>query len=115
MPPVLKFTTVLAAFPVPVPDTVRDCGRGSVNVALAFRAWSSVSVQGGDVPLHAPPHPPNVCPPLAGAAVSETCVPYANDAEHAPLLVPAVSVQEIPAGDEVTVPFPVPAPDIVRV
>jgi len=54
------------------------------------------------VPEQPPPlHPANV-EPAAGAAVSVTAVPFANDAEQA-------APHEMPAGALVTVPVPAPA------
>ncbi len=52
------------------------------------------------VPEHAPPHPENV-EPAAGAAVSVTARPARVEVEH-------VAPQSMPAGDEVTVPLPLP-------
>jgi hypothetical protein len=59
------------------------------------------SVQVPPVPLHAPLQPAKY-DPFAGAAVSLTWVPDANEAVH-------VGLQLIPAGLLVTVPLPVPA------
>ena len=53
------------------------------------------------VPAQTPPQPAKV-ESAAGVAVSVTTVPGANKAEQ-------VAPQLIPAGDEVTVPVPVPA------
>jgi hypothetical protein len=58
------------------------------------------------VPVHAPLQPVNV-EPVAGAAVRVTLVPELKLALH-------VAPQLMPAGDEVTVPLPVPALPTVR-
>jgi hypothetical protein len=71
-----------------------------VNVAVAFLAPSTVTVQVGPVPLHAPDQPVKVLP-LSGVADRVTEVPQGNDALH-------VAPQEMPAGAETTVPLPVP-------
>ena len=65
------------------------------------------------VPVQAPLQPVNV--PLVGEAVNVTGVPLANGNEHVPLVAPAVTVQLIPAGLDVTVPLPVPLPATVSV
>ena len=64
--------------------------------------WLAVMVTMQEpVPVQAPLHPAKVEPPAA-AAVSVTLVPLLYDAAH-------VLPQLIPAGEEVTVPVPVPA------
>lgn len=55
--------------------------------------------------LHAPPHPPNVLPPVA-EALNVTSVPGAKVAEHCPLADPETSVHPTPPGVELTVPLP---------
>ena len=61
--------------------------------------------------MQSTPHPPKV--PLVAAAVSVTGVPLAKVAVHpvAPR-APAVIVHEIPDGLDVTVPLPVPPPEM---
>ena len=92
----------LVTVPVPAPAVLtvsanEDCMKVAVTVVAAF----SVTAQ-APVPEHPPPlHPVNV-DPAAGVAVSETAVPFANDAEHA-------APHEMPAGALVTVPVPAPA------
>jgi hypothetical protein len=91
--------------PPPVVATVTFCvvGGGGVlaNDAVALVAAMALNVQLGLVPVHAPAvQPPNV-EPLAGVAVSVTCAPEGTWAEQ-------VGGQLIPAGDDVTVPVPVP-------
>src|ERR1051325_7117846 len=78
----------------------------AVNVAVTDWAAVSETVQ-VPVPVQAPLQPANV-EPLAAAAVRVTEVPLAKLALH-------VLPQLIPAGDEVTVPVPVPALVTVRV
>src|SRR5436309_13938964 len=69
----------------------------AVTVVAAFSVTAQVPV-----PEHPPPlHPVNV-EPAAGAAVSVTTVPLANEAVH-----PAP--HEMPAGARVTAPGPAPA------
>src|SRR5262245_41841963 len=53
-------------------------------------------------PAHPAPDQPVKSEPTAGVAVSVSAVPFANCREHDP-------PQVIPAGDEITVPEPVPA------
>ena len=76
-----------------------------MNVAVTFCAAPMVTVQ-LPVPVHAPLQPVNV-EPVAGAAVRVTLVPELKLALH-------VAPQLMPAGDEVTVPLPVPALPTVR-
>ena len=71
-----------------------------MKVAVTVLAASIVSEQ-EPLPLQAPPQPANT-EPLAGAAVSVTRMPLANDAEQ-------VAPQSIPARLLVTVPVPEPA------
>ena len=76
----------------------------AVNVAVTARAEVIETVQ-PPVPVQAPLQPVNV-DPVAGAAVTVTVVPLANDVAH-------VLPQEMPVGVLVTVPLPV--PDFVTV
>lgn len=76
-------------------------GATTLNVAVTDCAWLIETVQVAAVPEHAPPQPANV-EPEAGAAVSVTLVPLSYSAEQ-------VDPQSTPAGEEVTVPEPVPA------
>ena len=63
--------------------------------------WASIVSWHVDAePEQSPPHPVKVEPDEA-LAVSVTTVPAVNEAPH-------VTPQEIPAGDELTVPVPVP-------
>jgi hypothetical protein len=66
------------------------------------------------VPVQAPDQPEKL---LVASGVAErlTLVPFAKLAPHVPLEVPAETVQLIPAGVEVTLPPPVPAPATLRV
>jgi hypothetical protein len=77
-----------------------------VNVAVTFVAELIATLQ-VPVPEHAPDHPENV-EPLAADAVSATEVPLLYASLQS-------DPQLIPAGDEVTVPPPVPAFDTVSV
>ena len=83
-----------------------------MNVAVTDLACVMLTTQ-LPVPEHAPLHPLNTL--LAdGVAVSVTEVPEVYVPAHVPLGVPAVIAQLIEPGDDVTVPFPVPAPSTVR-
>lgn len=100
-PVVLRYTGVMA---VGV-DVETDAMRKSVAIApekvpVTFRATLIVTVHVVAVPVHAPLQPVNV-EPVAGAAVNVTDAPPVKAA-----LQPAVPLQLIPAGDEVTVPLP---------
>src|SRR6185437_7572463 len=99
----------LATVPVPVPllATVRVNGPGfAVKFALTDFAASMVTLH-APVPLQAPLQPANV-EPESGVAVKFTTAPLSKFAEH-------VSPQDIPAGELVTVPVPVPLFVTVRV
>ena len=90
----------LLTVPVPVPDlltvSVADC---SWKVALTKLAALIVTMQ-PPLPEQPPLHP--VKPePASGVMVKVTTVPLANEAEH-------VAPQEMPAGELVMVPVPVP-------
>ena len=84
---------------VPTPevetDRVNVC---TVNVAVTVEP---VETEQLPVPVHAPDQPVNE-EPAPGDAVRVTRVPEVKEAEQ-------VAPQEIPAGDEVTVPVPEPA------
>jgi hypothetical protein len=85
-----------------------------LNPTLTARACDMVTVQAGFVPAQAPPQPPNVLPPV-GVAVSTTDVPCATEAEHWPLVFPALAVQESPPVFAVVTPVPVPVAVTVMV
>jgi hypothetical protein len=90
----------LATVPVPVLDTVRVKGPLFVlKFALTDFAASMVTLQ-APVPLQAPLQPANV-EPESGVAVRFTTVPLEKFSEQ-------VEPQEIPEGELVTVPAPVP-------
>ena len=72
-----------------------------MNVAVTVVAAVTVTVH-APVPLHPPPLQPANVEPAAAAAVSVTAVPWSK-------LAAQVAPQSIPAGDDVTVPLPVPA------
>ena len=99
---------VTVPVPRPAPATVIVPGAGgAVNATVAVAGAASVTTHG--LPTHAPPHPVKVeLPP--GAAVSVTAVPAAKSAAQVPLATPAVRVQLIPVGADVTVPDPLPLP-----
>jgi hypothetical protein len=78
----------------------------TLNVALTAAAAFIVTLQ-VPVPLHAPPQPAKV-EPEAGVADKLTTVPLAKLAEQ-------VAPQEIPAGELVIVPVPLPLSVTVRV
>jgi len=83
--------------PAPLTDTVSDPGGAlELKVAVAEVVALIVKAQVVAVPLHAPPHPPNV-KPEAGVAVSVTCVFCAKVAVQ-------VVGQLTPEGALVTVP-----------
>jgi hypothetical protein len=88
--------------PVPVPAFVTASEKvdAPLNVAVTARA-AVIDVVQAPVPVHAPLQPANV-EPLAATAVSVTDVPLAKFALQ-------VAPQSTPAGDEVTVPAPLPA------
>src|SRR5438093_415988 len=91
----------LVTVPLPAPlgltVNVKVC---SAKLAVTVVAAPSVTEQ-VPVPAQPPPLQPVKVEPAAGAAVSVTAVPLANEAEH---VVP----QEMPAGALVTVPLPAP-------
>jgi len=89
--------------PAPAPAFVTLSAKVAVevlNVAVTLRA-AVIDVVQVPVPVHAPLQPANV-EPLAATAVRVTEVP---EAKFAVQVVP----QLMPAGDDVTVPAPVPA------
>jgi len=92
----------LVTVPDPVPALVTVSVKGcSVNVAVTVCAAFTVTVQ-VPVPVQPPPLQPANVEPVAGVAVRVTAVPLANGEEQ---VVP----HEMPAGELVTVPDPVPA------
>jgi hypothetical protein len=64
------------------------------------------------VPLHGLPHPTNEWP-VAGTAVRVTATPWLKSALQLPDGDPAVNVQLIPDGLDLTAPVPVPRPEMV--
>ncbi len=95
--------------PLPVPDVVMVRVGLTVTVRLnaAVTAWLEfIDTVQLPVPEHAPDHPANV-EPVFGAAVSATTVPAAKLRQPEP--------HEVPAGDGLTVPLPVPDVVMVRV
>ena len=82
------------------------------NDALTATAWLIVTEQ-DPVPLQPLLHPPKLLP-LTGNALSVTFAPEANEAEHVPLVVPALTLQLTPAGLDVTEPEPAPVAVTVR-
>jgi hypothetical protein len=83
------------------------------NLAVTLRFTDIVTLQ-LPVPLHADQDLNEW--PLAGLAVSVTTTPCENCAlQPVAAATPAVMVQLIPAGLELTTPFPVPVPTSVRV
>jgi hypothetical protein len=100
---------VLVTVPVPLPllDTVRVKGPAfALKFAPTDFAASMVTLH-APVPVQAPLHPANV-EPESGVAVKFTTVPLSNVAEQ-------LEPQEIPAGELVIVPVPVPLFVTVRV
>jgi hypothetical protein len=94
---------VLVTVPLPVPALVTvsakdDCTK--VNVAVTDVAAFTVTTQ-VPVPEQPPPLQPVNVDPAAGAAVRVTAVPPVKACEQ-------VAPQEMPAGELVTVPLPVP-------
>jgi hypothetical protein len=88
--------------PVPVPlfETVNVGSGAGANAASTLVFELSVNVH-VPVPVHPPPDQPVNVEFAAGVAVSVMLVPLVNDAEQ---VVP----QSMPAGEEVTLPPPVP-------
>src|SRR4051812_35128712 len=92
---------VLDTLPVPVPFLFTVSVRGmSVKVAVTVVSLVSVTMHVPVPEQPAPDQPVNV-DPAAEVAVSVTCVPLANPAEH-------VAPQLIPAGELDTLPVPLP-------
>jgi hypothetical protein len=92
--------------PASEPDQkpARFGGGGSVKLALTVRACVIVTEQVAAVPLHEPPQPAKVLPPVA-AAVSVTGVPSRSVWVQSPLSDLAESPHAIP--EPVIVPVPV--------
>jgi hypothetical protein len=88
--------------PSPVPVVVTESsegGAGGSKLAVTVVAAFTVTTQAA-VPLHAPPQPMKIEPPV-GAAVRVNCVPGFTVSEQS-------APQAIPAGELVTVPEPAP-------
>jgi len=101
---------VLVTVPLPVPALVTVSAMGdctSVNVAVTDVAALIVTTH-VPVPEQPPPLQPLNVDPAADAAVRVTAVPLVNACEQ-------VAPQEIPAGELVTVPLPVPDFDMESV
>ncbi|HYW50229.1 MAG TPA: hypothetical protein VE861_06470 [Gemmatimonadaceae bacterium] len=98
----------------PLPDDpapgviVRRCGP-AVNPTLTADVIPLVVGSVQVAPVQAPVNPSKL-PALLPPALSVTVLPAANEALHMPLVTPAVLVHEMPDGELVTLPVPVPAP-----
>ena len=88
--------------------TVRRCG-AAVNAAVTALVTPLDTEMTQLPPVHAPVNPSKL-PLLVLPPISDTDAPAANVALHTPLVTPAVIVQEIPDGELVTLPVPLPAP-----
>jgi len=97
---------VLVMVPAPSP-TVVTVRTGRVKVTVVVRSMVASVEQTGPVPVQAPLHPTRT-EPVVGVAVRVTALPAAKLA----LQVPG---QEMPAGEEVTVPAPLPPVETVSV
>jgi hypothetical protein len=96
MPPGLEMT-------VPFPDVATDSVNcGSVKTAVSVVGDPMPKVHGPVLPEHWPPLQPANCDPAAGVAVRVIEAPVAK-------LATQLEPQSMPAGDDVTVPVPVPA------
>jgi len=89
--------------PLPVPETVIERVRVRPMTALRLMLPPSVTLQ-APVPEQAPPQPPKVDPAL-GLAVSVTSVFWGKLALQVPT---PPGAHEMPAGEEVTAPAPLP-------
>src|SRR5262249_51058912 len=91
--------------PDPLVDTLSSNSLGgdpsASNAAVTVCSVPPVRVQ-VPVPEHPPPLQPTKLEPGSGTAVRTTVCPASNGAEHS-------EPQEIPAGELVTLPVPVPA------
>src|SRR5438876_9580094 len=93
--------------PAPGPTIETVIVKVGVKVAVTVVAAETVTTH-DPVPEQPPPLQPPKVEPAAGAAVSVTAVPFVK-------LAVQVAPQLIPAGELLTVPFPVPAGVTVRV
>ena len=101
-------------FPVPTPPAMRIRNGPSRNRASTLRLTDIVTVQ-VPVPLQLRSQPLKEWPDL-GVAVRVTPAPWLNGAlQPVAPTAPLVMVQLIPAGDDLTVPSPVPLPRTVSV
>jgi len=100
--------------PPPVmPDVSVNTGPGRRSkAALALRVPAMVSSH--ELPLQAPPHVLKLELPLA-VVVSVTLLSRGKSAKQAPVAVLPVMVQSMPAGEDTTLPLPVPLAVSVRV
>jgi hypothetical protein len=98
---------VTPPWPEPAITTLNVCGGRELNVAVVLAEAFSV-IWHAPVPEQAPLQPEND-EPMAGVAVSVMAVPTGKLAAHWP------TRQLMPAGDDVTVPFPVPARETLNV
>lgn len=105
----------LLTVPLPTPEValeIRMVNGPFRNSAESEREMVILRTQ-APVPLHGRAHPPKAWP-LAGLALRVTVTPEVYRALQPVLAAaPPVMVQVIPAGLEVTTPFPVPVPDTV--
>ncbi len=95
--------------PAPAPATVTVV---RLNVALTLEAEVPIVTEHAPVPVQALPQPAKTDPPGTLPKLRLTLLPWAKDALQAPVSVPPVEVQLIPAGVLVTVPVPAPRPVI---
>ena len=81
----------------------------AVNVAVTARV-SPREIAMTQLPPAQAPLKPSKLPLLVLPPMSDTDAPASNVALHTPLVTPAVIVHEIPDGELVTPPVPLPAP-----
>lgn len=91
--------------------TVNRCG-AALNAALTADVTLLTTEIAQLPPVHAPVNPSKL-PLFEAPPISVTVLPAAKVALQIPLVTPALTVHEIPDGELVTLPFPLPVPATV--